>query len=85
MIVLAVILAGLQAGTPVCSGNVDERNCRLEDGSTYVERRLVDQVVRQGTTPTGEIWTLAEDVGIGCQREDRGFRPGSRVPRISVA
>jgi hypothetical protein len=54
-----VLLMGiaLQADTPICSGNGDERNCKSEDGSTYIERRLVDQVVREGTAPDGSSYT----------------------------
>ncbi|MGI4730139.1 MAG: hypothetical protein ACRYFW_00140 [Janthinobacterium lividum] len=56
MVLLALLLAS-QAQPLICSGTVDERNCRSEDGSTYVERRLVDQIVRQGTLPDGTSWT----------------------------
>jgi hypothetical protein len=54
-----VLLMGiaLQADTPICSGNGDERNCKSEDGSTYIERRLVDQVIREGTAPDGSSYT----------------------------
>ena len=58
MVFLALLLgAAMQTGTPSCSGTEDERNCRSDDGSTYIERRLVDQVVRQGTTADGATWT----------------------------
>lgn len=58
MILLAVLLAAqADPHTPVCSGTADESNCRSEDGDVYVERRLVNQTVRQGTLANGTSWT----------------------------
>lgn len=57
MLTLLLLSLALQSDAPVCAGTNDERNCRSSDGSTYIERRLVDQVVRQGTARDGSTWT----------------------------
>ncbi len=56
-VMMLVMGIALQADTLTCSGNDDERNCKSEDGSTYIERRLVDQVIREGTAADGSTYT----------------------------
>lgn len=58
MIWLAILLtAAQQADTPTCVGSSDTLDCRAPDGSTYIERRIGDQVVRRGTDRNGKEWT----------------------------
>ena len=52
-----MLIAPLQSTAPTCLGSNDTVDCRSADGSTYVERRIGDQVVRQGTDPDGNSWT----------------------------
>lgn len=39
-----------------CIGTADTIDCRTSDGSTYIERRIGEQVVRQGTDRDGRTW-----------------------------
>lgn len=58
-IMLMILLAAGQVDDSqwMCGGTDTVRNCRLPDGSTYIERRIGSRVVRKGTTPDGQSWT----------------------------
>lgn len=51
------LLVSMQSASPNCLGSNDTVDCRSEDGSTYVERRIGEQIIRQGTDPQGNKWT----------------------------
>lgn len=57
MILIAALLLLAQAEEPACGGGTGIRDCRFADGSTYVERRLGERVVRKGTTADGQSWS----------------------------
>lgn len=57
MILLAFLLVAGQTETPSCIGTNDTLDCRSPDGSTYIERRIGDQVIRKGTDSNGQSWT----------------------------
>lgn len=53
---LLMLAAATQSGTD-CIGTADTLDCRAADGSTYIERRIGDRVIRQGTDRNGRTWT----------------------------
>jgi hypothetical protein len=59
MILISILLAlaSQQSEEFVCSGTDTTRDCRAPDGSTYIERKLGDRLIRKGTAPNGDSWT----------------------------
>ncbi|WP_294353130.1 hypothetical protein [uncultured Sphingomonas sp.] len=60
MLVIVAIMMAAQADGFTCFNTGDAQTCRSIDGSTYVERRLGEQVVRQGTDADGRSWSEYE-------------------------
>lgn len=56
MIWLLLLMAS-QTAAPQCLGSANALDCNETDGSRYIERRLGDQVVRQGIDQRGNTWT----------------------------
>ncbi|TCP87580.1 hypothetical protein C8J42_10941 [Sphingomonas sp. PP-CE-1A-559] len=58
-VVLILALAAMQSdsSTLTCGGSGLVRNCTAADGSTYIERRIGQRLVRKGTTSDGQSWT----------------------------
>lgn len=60
MLSIIVAMLAMQANGLTCFETGDVRTCSAPDGSTYLERRLGDQVVRQGNGADGSKWTEYE-------------------------
>lgn len=55
--ILIVIALQSSSSELICGGTDSVKNCRAVDGSTYIERRIGERLIRKGTTPTGDSWT----------------------------
>lgn len=58
-VMLLLALAAMQADGKklLCGAPGPVRSCRGEDGSTYIERRIGERLVRKGMTSDGQSWT----------------------------
>ena len=54
---ILLTLAAMQGNEYSCAGTDTTRDCRAPDGSTYIERKLGDRLIRKGTSPNGDSWT----------------------------
>jgi len=57
LISILLILAAPQGAEYSCAGTDTTRDCQAPDGSTYIERKLGNRLIRKGTAPNGDTWT----------------------------